>query len=152
MSILYFVVPSILLAVSVWLANKSVQRGFSKKKAVVLQISLAVSIMAIYLFTPIVSAHAGGAMESVAAADVAANANAFGIGLIAAALVTGLSGIGGGIAVASAAPAAIAATSEDPKAFGKALIFVALGEGIAIFGLVVSIMIFGKLDALVLGA
>ena len=68
--------------------------------------------------------------------------------MIAAALVTGLSGIGGGIAVASAAPAAIAATSEDPKAFGKALIFVALGEGIALYGLLVSILIFGQLDKL----
>ena len=74
--------------------------------------------------------------------------SAFGIGLIAAALVTGLSGIGGGIAVASAAPAAIAATSEDPKAFGKSLIFVALGEGIALYGLLVSIMIFNQLEKL----
>ena len=68
-----------------------------------------------------------------------------GLGLLAVALAAGLSGIGGGIAVASAAPAAIAATSEDPKAFGKSLIFVALGEGIALYGLLVSIMILGKL-------
>ena len=58
--------------------------------------------------------------------------NSKGLGLIAAALVTGLAGIGGGVAVAAAAPAAIGATSEDPKAFGKSLIFVALGEGIAL--------------------
>ena len=94
---------------------------------------------------PAVSAHTSGVAEAV---NNSANASAFGIGLIAAALVTGLSGIGGGIAVASAAPAVIAATSEDPKAFGKALIFVALGEGIALYGLLVSIMIFGKLDVL----
>ena len=49
---------------------------------------------------------------------------------------------------ASAAPAAIAATSEDPKAFGKALIFVALGEGIALYGLLISIMIFSQLGQL----
>jgi len=42
------------------------------------------------------------------------------------------------------APAAIAATSEDPKAFGKALIFVALGESIALYGVVISILILNK--------
>ena len=67
------------------------------------------------------------------------------IGLLAAALATGLAGIGGGIAVASGAPAAIAANSENPKTFGKSLIFVALGESIALYGLVISIMILSKL-------
>ena len=64
------------------------------------------------------------------------------IGLVAAALATG---IGGGMAVASAAPAAIAANSENEKTFGKSLIFVALGESIALYGLVISIMILSKL-------
>lgn len=67
------------------------------------------------------------------------------IGLIAAALATGLAGIGGGIAVAAGAPAAIAAASEDPKSFGKSLIFVALGESIALYGVVISILILNKL-------
>ena len=67
------------------------------------------------------------------------------IGLVAGALATGLAGIGGGMAVASAAPAAIAANSENEKTFGKSLIFVALGESIALYGLVISIMILSKL-------
>ena len=61
--------------------------------------------------------------------------------MIAAALVTGLAGIGGGIAVAAGAPAAIGATAEDPKVFGKSLIFVALGEAIALYGVVISVLI-----------
>ena len=60
-------------------------------------------------------------------------------------LSIGLAGIGGGMAVASAAPAAIAANSENEKTFGKSLIFVALGESIALYGLVISIMILSKL-------
>ena len=48
--------------------------------------------------------------------------------------------IGGGIAVAAAAPAAIGAVSEDPKSFSKALIFVALGEGCALYGFVVALL------------
>ena len=67
------------------------------------------------------------------------------VGLIAAALATGLAGIGGGIAVAAGAPAAIAANSENPKTFGKSLLFVALGESIALYGLVISIMILSRL-------
>ena len=67
------------------------------------------------------------------------------VGLIAAALATGLAGIGGGIAVAAGAPAAIAANSENPNTFGKSLIFVALGESIALYGLVISIMILSRL-------
>ncbi len=64
-----------------------------------------------------------------------------GMGLLAAGLVTGLAGIGGGIAVA---PAAIAATAENPKSFGKSIIFVALGESIALYGVVISILILNK--------
>lgn len=62
---------------------------------------------------------------------------------MAAALSTGLSCIGGGIAVASAASAALGAISEDSSIMGKALIFVALAEGIALYGLIVSFTILG---------
>ena len=48
-------------------------------------------------------------------------------------------------AVAAGAPAAIAATSENPKAFGKSIIFVALGESIALYGVVISILILNKI-------
>ena len=64
-----------------------------------------------------------------------------GLGFIAAALATGLSALGAGIAVAAAAPAAIGAFSENEKNFGKSMICVALGEGVAIYGLLISIFI-----------
>ncbi len=67
------------------------------------------------------------------------------MGYIAAALVTGLSCIGGGIAVASAASAALGAISEDQSILGKSLIFVGLAEGVALYGLIISFMIIGKL-------
>lgn len=78
--------------------------------------------------------------EEVAEAPAPAD-NSKGLVMIAAGLAMGLSGIGGGIAVAAGAPAAIAATSENPKSFAKSMIFVALGEAIAIYGLVIAIMI-----------
>ncbi len=82
-----------------------------------------------------------------AASEVAAASNDFstGMGYIAAALVTGLSCIGGGVAVASAASAALGAISEDQSILGKSLIFVGLAEGVALYGLIISFMILGKL-------
>jgi V/A-type H+-transporting ATPase subunit K len=62
---------------------------------------------------------------------------------LAAALSTGLSCIGAGVAVASAASAAIGALSEDESIMGKALIFVALAESIALYGLLISFSILG---------
>ena len=70
---------------------------------------------------------------------------ATGMGLIAAALVTGVSCIGGGIAVASAASAALGAISEDSSVLGKSLIFVGLAEGVCLYGLIISFMILGNL-------
>jgi len=60
---------------------------------------------------------------------------------IAAALSTGLSCIGGGIAVASAASAALGAISEDASIMGKSLIYVAMAEGVCLYGLIISLMI-----------
>ncbi|SHJ54299.1 ATP synthase subunit C [Hespellia stercorisuis] len=83
---------------------------------------------------------------SVQAADAAGGATlATGLGYIAAALVTGLSCIGGGIAVASAASAALGAISEDSSVLGKSLIFVGLAEGVCLYGLIISFMILGQL-------
>ncbi len=77
---------------------------------------------------------------SAAETDAAASA-ALGWRYLAAALSTGLSCVGGGIAVASAASAAIGAMSEDSSIMGRALIFVALAEGIALYGLIVTFSI-----------
>ncbi|MDO5337918.1 MAG: ATP synthase subunit C [Eubacteriales bacterium] len=81
----------------------------------------------------------------VQAADASQAGLATGLGYIGAALVTGLSGIGSGIAVASSASAALGAISEDGSLFGKSMIFVAMAEGIALYGLIISFMILGKL-------
>ena len=82
---------------------------------------------------------------NVQAAGEAAEAvsNVEGWRYLAAALSTGLSCIGAGIAVASAASAALGALSEDSSIMGKALIFVALAESIALYGLLISFSILG---------
>lgn len=68
-----------------------------------------------------------------------------GIGLIAAAVATGLACIGAGIAVAVVASSAVGAISENPSLLGKTVIFAGLAEGIAIYGLIISIMILNKI-------
>ena len=134
-----------LLVASVIYAIRMVQNGKSPRKAATMQILSFLAVCVISFALPF-AAQAAETNETVSAAETAQTVadNSKGLGLLAAALVTGLAGIGGGIAVAAAAPAAIGATSEDPKAFGKSLIFVALGEGIAIYGLLISIMILNK--------
>lgn len=87
--------------------------------------------------------------EPVRAAEAAAGASASGmatgLGYIAAALSTGMSCVGGGLAVASAASAALGAISEDSGVLGKSLIFVGLAEGVCLYGLIISFMILGQL-------
>ena len=70
--------------------------------------------------------------------------NSRGLGLIAVALATGLACIGAGIAVATVGSSAVGAISENPKLLGKTIIFAGLAEGIAIYGLIISIMILNK--------
>lgn len=68
-----------------------------------------------------------------------------GLGLVAAALSTGMATIGAGLAVSAVGSSAIGAISEDPRNLGRTLIFVGLAEGISIFGLIISILILGKI-------
>ncbi|OPL09087.1 MAG: ATPase [delta proteobacterium ML8_F1] len=71
--------------------------------------------------------------------------SASGLGYIAAALSTGMATIGAGYAVGAVGSSALGAVSEDPKILGKTLIYVGLAEGIAIYGLIISILILGAL-------
>jgi V/A-type H+-transporting ATPase subunit K len=63
---------------------------------------------------------------------------------MAAAIAAGLGVIGAGLAVMAVGAAAMGAISEKPELFAKALIFVGLAEGLAIYGLIVAIMILGR--------
>ena len=74
-----------------------------------------------------------------------ATIGAAGWGYLAAALSTGMSCLGGGIAVSAAASAALGAISEDGSILGKSLIFVGLAEGVCLYGLIISFMILGSL-------
>ncbi|BCB75084.1 hypothetical protein GCM10022251_35510 [Phytohabitans flavus] len=67
-----------------------------------------------------------------------------GIALLAAAIAVAGSSIGAAIAVAQTGAAALAAISERPELFGRAMVIVGLAEGIAIYGLIVAIILIGR--------
>lgn len=85
------------------------------------------------------------ATESASAAVPALPAGAVQWGFLSAALAAGLSSLGAGIAVASVGSAAIGALAEKPELLGRTLILVGLAEGIAIYGLIVSILILNRI-------
>lgn len=66
-------------------------------------------------------------------------------GYLAAALATGMSSLGAGYAVAAVGSAAVGALAEKPELLGRTIVLVGLAEGIAIYGLIVSILILNRL-------
>jgi V/A-type H+/Na+-transporting ATPase subunit K len=67
-----------------------------------------------------------------------------GLALIGIGLPTGLAAIAAGIAVGTVGAASLAAVTEKPELFGRTLVYMGLAEGIAIYGLVVTILMLGK--------
>lgn len=131
----------ILLSLPAVNAIRKSQTGKKAKNALLFNVGTFFGVLLLATILPIgtlVSAESGAAVAAVSGTSA-------GLGYIAAALAVGLGSIGCGIAVAAAAPAAIGAVSEEPKAFSKALIFVALGEGVALYGFLIAFMILGKL-------
>jgi V/A-type H+-transporting ATPase subunit K len=100
---------------------------------------MALFATALFVFAPAVLAAqttaSGGGFDSEAARMV----------FLAAAIATGLATLGAGFAVARVGAAAVGALAEKPELFGRLLILVGLAEGIAIYGLIVSILILNRL-------
>ncbi|MSS43469.1 ATPase [Anaerosalibacter bizertensis] len=116
---------------------KGVEANKSKLKKVLcfnLYAFIPLLVSAIVIFVPNFSQAQGANASSPS-----------GLGLMAAALSTGLATIGAGYAVGVVGSSALGAVSEEPGILGKTLIFVGLAEGIAIYGLIVSILILGRL-------
>jgi V/A-type H+-transporting ATPase subunit K len=89
------------------------------------------------------------AFPDIASAQTAARAGlppeAWTWGLASAAFATAASSLAGGYAVAKLGAAAVGALAEKPDLFGRLLIFVGLAEGIAIYGVIISILILNRL-------
>jgi V/A-type H+-transporting ATPase subunit K len=90
-----------------------------------------------------------GVQDVLAAEPAATAAGAItlgqGLALLGIGLPTGLAAIGAAIALGPIGSAALAVIAEKPEMFGRTLIYMGLAEGIAIYGLVMSILLLGKL-------
>jgi V/A-type H+-transporting ATPase subunit K len=118
-----------------------VRRSPAVLSRLVLALMVPVFILATVLLIGIGTAKAA---ELVAPA-VAVNPQIVAWGLLAAALSTGLAALAAGYAVAKVGGAAVGAIAEKPELFGRALVLVGLAEGIAIYGLIVSILILNRI-------
>ncbi len=90
-----------------------------------------------------------GVNEALAAAEASAAAaseisTGLGLAFIGIALPTAFSTVGAGIAVGPIGAASLAAVSEKPEMFGRTLVYLGLAEGIAIYGLVLSILLLNR--------
>lgn len=106
------------------------------RKALKINLFTFVPIMAMIVVL-LVPANSSAAAEAAGAATSSAD----GLKYIGAALSTGLATIGTGYAVGNVGSAALGAISEDQSILGRTIIFVGLAEGIAIFGVIISILI-----------
>ncbi|HUY45432.1 MAG TPA: ATP synthase subunit C [Streptosporangiaceae bacterium] len=99
---------------------------------------------AVVLLVATATAGPAGAAAGAVAARAAAGTGGNSAALIGAAIAVAASTIGAGIAVAYTGAAALAAMSERPELFGRAMVVVGLAEGIAIYGLIMGIILVGK--------
>jgi len=88
---------------------------------------------------------AAPALAAAAAGPVSVNPDVLRWGFASAAVSAGLAALGAGYAVAHVGTAALGALAEKPELFGRVLVMVGLAEGIAIYGLIVSILILNRL-------
>ena len=130
-------VALIMLPIVMAILRKRSGKTVHPKRAVVTNIASFFGVMLTMTVLPLTGAFAASPETTAAAVQTGTD----GMKYLAAALSTGLGSIAAGIAVGAGAPAAIGAISENEKSFSKALIFVALGEGVAIYGLLISILI-----------
>jgi V/A-type H+-transporting ATPase subunit K len=100
-----------------------------------------IGLNALLLSAILVSLSAG----SAAAAEGAAAVEGAGLGFLGASLATGMACLGAGLAVAIVGAAALGVVGEKPSMLGTTLIYLGLAEGIASYGVIVSLLSLGKL-------
>ena len=123
---------------SSWLLRRHGRRGL----AVVLAADGLLLVASLVLLVLAVAVEPSTAATAAVPAAEAASAN--GSALIGAAIAVAGSSIGAAIAVAYTGSAALAAMSERPEIFGRAMVIVGLAEGIAIYGLIISVILIGR--------
>lgn len=146
-----------LLAIILFLVPSTVLAGLARDHWLAVRRLLAGTLAAAAFLTIGLFAWSGVAIAEAAAASEAVATQTeppepvlpvtpvdSGSAFIGAGIAVAASALGAGIAIAYAGSAAIAAMSEQPELFGRAMVVVGLAEGVAIYGLIVAVLILGK--------
>ncbi len=121
--------------------NLILREAWKRPKYRAIMVAVAAIAVLAAIATGVMIVHAQSASSSTAA-DQASPYTMSVLGkAIGAGLAVGLAGIGGGYAVGVAGAAAVSAVAEKREVFGTAFLFVVLGEGIAIYGLLIAIIV-----------
>jgi len=125
---------------------EEIRARFRRWSGVILTVIPLVALMAV-LSVAAYAADGGGTDAEVPGADpgVQAPASDRGTIVLGAAIVMAAALLATGYAVATVGSAALGAASEKPELIVRALVFVALAEGIAVWGLIVAVMLIGKM-------
>ena len=142
MSAWIVVLPVIGLAAAATLLAARVRRRTAR--GVLVAVDLVGAVAALVVVAVALSGAPASAHPAVAAAQQATGGSSSWAALLGAAIAVAASSIGAAIAVAYTGAAALAALSERPELFGRAMVIVGLAEGIAIYGLIVAIILIGK--------
>ena len=126
-------------AIAAWLASSLLRRSPRRGIRWLLGVNAVIALGALGALALAMS----GAVDPAQAAGAAASRDS-GDAFIGAGIAVAASSIGAGIAVSYTGAAALAAIAEKQEVFGRALVIVGLAEGIAIYGLVVAVLLIGK--------
>jgi V/A-type H+-transporting ATPase subunit K len=113
--------------------------AYEFKRKVILSLIVIMVLMGVSAVIPV---HRLAAAETAEAPAGGGNGTA--IGLIAAALAFGFGALGAGMAIGNVGSAAMGAIAEKPELASQALIFIALAEGLVVFGFITALMILGR--------
>jgi V/A-type H+/Na+-transporting ATPase subunit K len=141
MLIWVFTLPVILVAAS---AVGFLRRRGPSVVGIMIAVNIALVVASLVVLAIALTTEPASASAVPHAMAAATTQQANGSALIGAAIAVAGSSIGAAFAVAYTGSAALAAMSERPELFGRAMVIVGLAEGIAIYGLIVSVILIGK--------
>ncbi|HEV7187337.1 MAG TPA: ATP synthase subunit C [Blastococcus sp.] len=138
----FIAVPALALVIggTHWLTHRWGRRALR----LVLAVDGVLMIAALAVLVLVVTGHPAAADQGAAVAAATSTSATNGSALIGASIAVAGSSIGAAIAVAYTGSAALAAMSERPELFGRAMVIVGLAEGIAIYGLIVAVILIGR--------
>jgi V/A-type H+-transporting ATPase subunit K len=132
------------VAVAAAATHLALRRGGRRALRALVVVDLLVAVGALTLLAVALTVSPAAAAGDPVAQAAATTTAPSGPALLGAAIAVAASTIGASIAVAYTGAAALAAMSERPELFGRAMVIVGLAEGIAIYGLIIGIILIGK--------